>query len=337
VKAIVLSKRVKVFLRISCAALLLFIIFSKVRKFDLADFKTKAYLLAFVAASMLNVAQSFLCTFRWGLIQRVFGKPPPFSTSIWAYLECGFCNQALPSFIGGDAVRVLRWCESGVTAAHASASVVFDRAFGALGAAILALVACALLRDTDIERYKLASVALLAGGVFGACAAFLLVVRLRTTHKWFSRARRLHTFLIAVADWRPSGVGIAFFVLLGVVGQVVAGFSVYVLAHALGINLSAPVLVSVTGILLLVAMIPISFAGWGVREAAFITLLVPLGTSSSASLALGVSLGLATLVGSVPGGISVLFNFAGPPKSNVLHDSHAAKERALGRSGPSRY
>lgn len=332
-----LSKRVKVFLRISCAAILLVIIFFKVRKFNLSDFKTKAYLLAFVAASLLNVAQSLVCTFRWGLIQRVFGRPPPFSTSIWAYLECGFCNQALPSFIGGDAVRVLRWFESGVTAAHASASVVFDRAFGAFGASILAIVACFLLQGTDIERYKLVSVALLGGGVFGACASFLLVVRLRATHKWFSRAHQLHTFLVAVTDWRPSGVGIASFVLLGVGGQVVAGLSVYVLAHALGINLSALVLVSVTGIILLVAMIPISFAGWGVREAAFITLLVPLGASSSASLALGVSLGLAALVGSLPGGISVLFNFAGPPKSNVIHDPHAGEEKALGRSKPSQY
>jgi len=328
----VIGKHIKIFMRISCALILLGIIFSRVRRFDLGDFKTLGYLSAFIAAAIMNVAQSSLCTYRWRLIQDFFSKPPPFVISFWAYLECGFYNQALPSFIGGDTVRILRWCESGITAAYATASVVFDRVFGALGAAILAILACFMLRDTAVESYKVLSAFILAGGILFACAAFLLIVRLPATHKWFLHVHRLHAFSVAVSGWTPSAFSVVFFVVLGFVGQIIAGLAVYTLSRGLGIELSLPVLVSVTGIILLLSMVPISFAGWGVREAAFVTLLVPLGISNSSALALGISFGLSTLVGSLPGGISALLDFASPSRHSLLLQKHISGEDIAERS-----
>jgi len=49
--------------------------------------------------------------------------------------------------------------------------------------------------------------------------------------------------------------------------------------------------------------LPISAAGWGVREASLITLLGLIGVDRSASLLLSVELGLLTTLLSIPGGV----------------------------------
>jgi uncharacterized membrane protein YbhN (UPF0104 family) len=84
------------------------------------------------------------------------------------------------------------------------------------------------------------------------------------------------------------------------------------------IDLSFLMLISVTGIILLVSMIPISLAGWGIREAGFIALLVPMGVNSTSALALGVAFGFSQLLSSLPGGLSILIGLAKHQPAHVL-------------------
>ncbi len=102
-------------------------------------------------------------------------------------------------------------------------------------------------------------------------------------------------------DWR-------YFASLGysIAGHCVCGIAVYAAARSLGIDLPLVLIVSVTAAVLLVLMIPISLGGWGIREASFITLLVPFGVNSQNALLIGILFGLMNLVSSLPGGLSFL-------------------------------
>ena len=51
----------------------------------------------------------------------------------------------------------------------------------------------------------------------------------------------------------------------------------------------------------LIATLPISIAGWGVRETAMVVALAYAGVESSVALAISVALGVTVLVGSLPG------------------------------------
>jgi uncharacterized membrane protein YbhN (UPF0104 family) len=58
--------------------------------------------------------------------------------------------------------------------------------------------------------------------------------------------------------------------------------------------------------MLLIVMIPVSLAGWGVREASLIALLAPLGVDSKDAFLIGILFGLMGLVSALPGGLSFL-------------------------------
>src|ERR1700754_691706 len=281
-------------LRLAAVLGIFSLIFAKIHLPDLGEFTTPSFAIAFLVAVGLNVAQSILCTGRWLMIASVETTPPPFSRSLWAYLEGSFLNQALPSFVGGDAVRVMRWHENNVSVALATMTVLFDRVFGAVGAAVLALAASALLYGSAVAPYKVYLTACLALAVLGAAFAVIVLVRWRVLRNLTSRAGRLRTFVEALSAWRPSFRKVVVLSALGVAGQVLSGLAVCSLGGALGVDLPWSVLICVTGIILLLTMIPISLAGWGVREAGFLALLVPLGADESHALALGIAFGLSS-------------------------------------------
>ena len=304
-------------LRIICVVAIFWLISIKIRLPDFHQFTRTEFIVAMVVAGFLNIFQSVVCTVRWSLIARR-SSPPSFLLSFWAYLEGCFFNQALPSFVGGDAVRVMRWHENGVAVGAASVAVFLDRIFGALGAAMLALAACFLLRHTPVEQYKILLTGLLSAGIVSISCAILIWIRWSPFRNLFESHARLWSLMAVILDWRPNAKETTVLVILGVAGQVLAGLAVYALALALHIALSPVLMVSVTGIILLLSMIPISLAGWGVREAGFIALLVPLGVDSSLALTLGVAFGLSALAGALPGGISVLFGLARPRNSDMF-------------------
>jgi glycosyltransferase 2 family protein len=307
----IINRRIAVvLLRIFCVAAIFSLIFSKVSLPAIDDFKTPLFASAFALSVGLNVFQAALCTFRWRYIAKSISNPPAFGTSFWAYLEGCFFNQALPSFVGGDAVRVIRWRESGIPTVQAATSVLLDRVFGAIGAAGLASVACVLMWNRPVETYKILSTLALASVVLLGSVVFFFILHWSFVYTRLVRFPRVHSFLSTISKWSPSAWSASFLVLLGIFGQVLSGIAVYVLGRALSIDLPLSMLVSVTGIILLLSMIPISFAGWGVREAGFIALLAPLGVSNSQALALGICFGLSTLVGALPGGLSILLGFA---------------------------
>ena len=57
-------------------------------------------------------------------------------------------------------------------------------------------------------------------------------------------------------------------------------------------------------------------AGWGVREASFLSLLVPLGVDEERVVLLSVSYGVACLVAALFGGVSILFGLGSGPRED---------------------
>ena len=192
----------------------------------------------------------------------------------------------------------------------AAVTVVVDRLSGVFGAALLALVACYLLWQQPVEAVKVLTVLGFSTLVIIGCIAFFAIIDWRWFDGLIHRIPRLHPVVHTVRHVHPSTRALLGSLAYSVAGQVVAGLAVLAIARSLGIVLQAPLLVCITGIILLVAMIPISLAGWGVREAAFIALLVPLGVPEENALVLGVFFGLANLTASLPGGVSMALGFA---------------------------
>ena len=89
----------------------------------------------------------------------------------------------------------------------------------------------------------------------------------------------------------------------GLVGHVNVSLGVYVLALALGIEVTAVDCIALFPPVLLVTALPISIAGWGVREGAMMVAFGFIGVAPESALVLSVLFGLVVIVASLPGGL----------------------------------
>jgi len=293
-------------LRLGFLAVIFYLIFRNISLEEAKLLLTPALGIAFAIGVVLTLCQALTCTLRWSRLAAHVPQLPRVLDSFMIYMEGLFFNQALPSFVGGDAVRVMRWKRRGVGLHDASVSVVRDRLFGAIGASLLALVAAILLLNYRIPKLTLAGVMLLSLSALLAGIGLLAIIQSRRISRLLARFPRVHAQLARISDRKLSRDAILVSTVYSIAGQLICGGIVLVLARSMGIELPAWLLVSIAGIVLLVTMIPISFAGWGIREASFITLLAPLGVSGEKALLLGVMFGLVSLAASFFGGYFIV-------------------------------
>lgn len=128
-----------------------------------------------------------------------------------------------------------------------------------------------------------------------------LLRRLVTSRRVLRRAGL--RFLAAVRDHGKLGAPRhAGLLALSLMRQVVGGGAVYALALGLGLDITLAAVIWVRSLVAVLTMLPVSFAGLGVREAGFILLLVPYGVEPAGALALSLSVfGLAILMATIGG------------------------------------
>jgi uncharacterized membrane protein YbhN (UPF0104 family) len=88
-----------------------------------------------------------------------------------------------------------------------------------------------------------------------------------------------------------------------IAAQLTLGIATFSMAKSLGINVSMLDCIVLMQPVALLANLPISVGGWGVRETAVVLLFGLIGVPSSAALVLSLQLGLLALLVVLPGGI----------------------------------
>jgi uncharacterized membrane protein YbhN (UPF0104 family) len=228
-----------------------------------------------VIAVLVTIIQVFLGALRWREISSLC-RAPLTDLQAFRYNMIGaFFNQTLPSSIGGDAMRLWLVKRTGAGWRAATYSILTDRAVGLIALAVIIVASLPwsyrLIGDSN-GRVALVFVdfAALAGGL-----GFLLLGRLSWTglkHWW--PTRHVHACSVVanqVIFSRQSGPKIAVVSLsIHVLAVVIAWCAVRSIAAA-G---SFEQIFLLTPPIMLITMVPISIAGWGLREA---TMMVAFG------------------------------------------------------------
>lgn len=238
---------------------------------------------------------------RWQMVLAANGTPLPFPQVLSILLIGHFFNQTLPSSVGGDAVRM--WCayRAGLSASDAVTTVILDRAASLLG--MLVLTACGLpwlLGLIPDSRARLAVVILVASGIGGFATAAALVSFFPRLPKW----RIVRPLLVLVALLRRVTASPRYFsaiLALSVTVGVVFSAMVFQASRSLGAGLSLAECVLLVPPVLLVSAIPVSVAGWGLREGAMVVALGFVGVAPAPAFAISVLFGLAIVAASLPG------------------------------------
>ncbi|MFO0551977.1 MAG: lysylphosphatidylglycerol synthase transmembrane domain-containing protein [Polyangiaceae bacterium] len=222
----------------------------------------------FLAAFLITLSNTFIATVRWQTLLRAYGaERVPSLTWLWReYLIGTFYSTYLPGGVGGDIVRgVASRTAFGEKGATASLAVVLvDRVLGLSGLLVIACAAFILFPLASVKGVFLWTTI----GLSGAVVAVLSIASAKRLARWLpaSLAARAR----ALPELRsPGAFG------MGLVLSLVTQSLVALTGHVLIAPLAAAHLSQSFVIVPLAnaAMyLPITIAGAGAREAAFIAL-----------------------------------------------------------------
>jgi glycosyltransferase 2 family protein len=266
--------------------------------------------LRLIAATLLVLLITNLVVgWRWQLILSGESASPGSATLLKIVFVGFFFNQVLPTGIGGDAVRAWRCSRIGIGLGDAIRSILLDRACGYLVlVALYALGLPMMLKILPDQQARSAVVAVLVLAVLGLVALVsldrlprpLLRLRLISEFAELSRAsRRLFT--------DPGRCGAVVLLSVATIGLTVLAFKL--IGDAVGSRLSFASWMMIVPPVTLLQLVPLSLAGWGVREAALVLALGSFGVPAEAALAVSVLVGFSLILASLPGGLIWLSNW----------------------------
>lgn len=257
-----------------------------------------------LAAFAVMAVQLGLVSLRWQQIALACGTKLSRRTAFLYMVIASFFNQMLPSTIGGDAARI--W----LVAHHHSGwkgavySVLIDRGAGLLWLALIVL-ACLPWSLNSIPNPvgRITLIAISAASIAGIVALFTI----DRSRRWLTRWRLTrHLAEIAsvtwrVLTWRRIGFAVA---VLSVIGHFLTALTAWCVARAIGSSLDLVEALLLILPVVLIASIPISIAGWGVREAAMVTAFVYAGLPRDDGLLVSLLIGVESFAMGAVGGLT---------------------------------
>ena len=296
-------KIVKPLIKVALSLVLIAIV---VRAFDVrgvaAQFM-KVDAVTLLLAIVVALAIALLHAGRWLAVIGSSDYRLGFRTALQVVLIGHFFNQVLPSSVGGDAMRV--WCayRAGLGFGTAAGTVIVDRVLTLVSLLLLTAAGLPWLFDIvadPVARWALSTV--ICAGLAGF-AAFLAIVRLpRLALRW--PAVRSLLDLAVLARKVMFGARYALpVILLSVLSFVGFAFIVFCLARAMQLDVTLMDCVLLVPPVILVTVVPVSIAGWGVREGAMVVAFGFLNVPANAAFAVSVLFGLTLAIASLPGSL----------------------------------
>jgi uncharacterized membrane protein YbhN (UPF0104 family) len=247
---------------------------------------------AWVGAALgVTVLQVVASGWRWRFTASRLSIDLPLKRAVSEYYLATFLNQVLPGGVLGDVSRAWRHARSEDTTLPAVHAVLLERLSGLVVMASVAVISGLLLARTAAF-----TTAVLLVVAVGAAYAVRRVTRFPAFEQ-FARHARL-AFL----------EGSALPIQLATSGLVVASYLVVFLmaARSVGIETPATLLLLLAGPVLMTMLVPVTVAGWGLREGAAAALWSVLGLTAADGVVISVSYGLLVLVSSLPGAVLVV-------------------------------
>ena len=264
-------------------------------------------------AVLALITQLILAGVRWYLVGSILNIPIPLHLATSLVLIGQFFNQILPGGIGGDAVRAWMLTRRNFELKRALISVVCDRSLGLLilfNVAALTLPFLTFFDNVQIPHGLSLMVAFLSIAAIGMLTLILQGDQISDLLRAIKILRPLGAVVSSMRSVFVSGARSTWALVLSIGIQFLVILSIYLGARSLHIefNLQQVLLLPV---IILIGSLPISFAGWGLRESAMVTGLGFVAISPVNALSVSILFGLGQIVISIPGIILTIKIFLG--------------------------
>lgn len=264
------ARRALFWLRLFVGLTILYLILSRVDVGAAGLRPSRSLLAAIVGATGLWITSQAVAALRWKLI--LDDDTLPWIYLLRLYITGTFFGLFLPTSVGGDAVRAAASARSAEYGGRAIASVLLDRGFGVLATVgyaglglILAPHSLAILGRA--VRWHVPALAVVGLGTLGAGVTLLILGRSKRVRRiWLDGLTCLQD--LVRSPHRLLGVA-----GLAIVSQGLVVLLWYTLSRGMNFGLPVSTLLWAVPVVSLSALLPVTFAGLGVREGVWLILL----------------------------------------------------------------
>ncbi len=272
----------------------------------------------FGVAVLLFAGSNVLGAAQWHALLRAQGICLPFRAALTSYFVGVFFNNLLLGNIGGDAIRVLDIRRMSGQASGGVAATLMDRFIGLLSTCTLALAAYPMIADprrawlvSALVPVWLGLVAFLAMGLSRRLGAGVESALAR-----FAPARiadACGSLRRSIVVYRDRGALLVGLFALSSVVQLCRILVYWAAGLALGLMPGLIYYICFQPVAAILAALPISVGGVGIRESALVALFSGAGAERELSLAMSVLGYLAGIVASLLGGVAFVARRRLPP------------------------
>jgi len=244
-----------------------------------------------VLACLCLMSGQLLSAIRWTWLARGLGLTVRVSRKIQLYFLGMFLSLFLPSIIGGDVARGYLLARGRTDAGWAAAaSVILDRVNGVAG---LTIIATLCMFELDIPRHWV---------LMWLGAVLILWTGMLTYSFWHRRLPGL------MKRWQSLPIDQPVFhrawwksLPLSILFQVLVVETHVILGHAAGLQMPWPAYGVMVCLVALASAIPVSFNGFGIREAGYVGFAAYFGGDAEAAAVMAALWVIVLAVAALPG------------------------------------
>lgn len=242
---------------------------------------------------LLTVLQVTVLAWRWRYTAARLGVALPLRTAVGEYYLGILLNQLLPGGVAGDVSRAWRHARAEATTGPAVRAVILERGSAQVVMTLTAVVSVLWLPWAPLSLRA------------GAAVVCLLVLGLGLA--WLGRPRPAASGSLAARLWTDAHRAVlepeALVPQAASAVLVVASYIAVFLVAGLAVGTEVPIgtLLPLVAPVLMTMLVPVTIAGWGIREAAAAGLWGLAGLTPEDGAAISVAYGLLVLVSSAPG------------------------------------
>jgi uncharacterized protein (TIRG00374 family) len=296
-------RRVIFAIKVVISTALLWYLFEKIELAPLSDRISGLEVAPLVGAFLVVCIQVLVVSIRWRIVVSVLFQRLRLGKILKIVMIGAFFNQALPTALGGDVMRAWYLYLAGARGAHAIYSVFLDR-LSALAANTI-FMACLLgvifeMIPDRVVRFGFVVV------ILGVGIGFLVLFNLGRARIFLGRGRvaRISEDLSSSARSVLGNVKYGARVIgLSALSLVCTVLVFYLIGRGFDISVDLRSCFVLVPPVILMSMLPVSVAGWGVRELAMVSAFGYAGVPNADALLMSLCFGLLILTISLPGGL----------------------------------
>jgi len=252
-----------------------------------------------LVALIMQLGSTYLAAYRWFKISQLLVFKEKLSFYVQSYFKGSFFNQALPSSIGGDAVRMLDLTSKGYDKKDAFYGVFVDRVVGLVGLLVLNLIASIIFYGTFADDFSQLIIFITLSGIIGFSLLFQLHrLTFLANYKFLNLFVRLANRLNSLYASRALLVK---HIAISVIVHFFSVLTMYGLSLSLSLHIDFQTLLIAIPPVFLLTIVPISLAGWGIREGAMVGILMLVGADQTKVLAMSILYGILLIISALPG------------------------------------